>query len=62
MYVHAGFTDYYVLIFSAEHGSPLCGGDGLFLKDHDELSQRLVRVASLKIYRRQLQEWRIIKI
>ena len=47
-------TDKYtVYIFPSEHGSPLCGlvedrtrGDSLFLKDHGDLSQRLIRSSS----------------
>ena len=40
--------NYYVYIYPAEHGSPLCadGGDSLFLKEHGDLSQRLMRSTS----------------
>ena len=53
--IHRPDTDwysYYVYIYPAEHGSPLCGdmdkggGDGLFLKEHGALSQRLTRITS----------------
>ena len=53
--IHRPDTDwysYYVYIYPAERGSPLCGdvdtggGDGLFLKEHGALSQRLRRIVS----------------
>ena len=46
---YSGENEYYVYIYPAEHGSPLCSGlsgDNLFLKDHGDLSQRLSRSKS----------------
>ena len=42
----SGSNNFSVYIFPAEHGSPICAGDSLFLKDHGELSQRLARISS----------------